>query len=229
MRLVPGDRLIGLDGRGSSWPLIVTDASGRELRLAADGEPTREPAPGTAGASLPWIELLVAWPKGARAEAMLERLAQLGVACVRPWVTSRGQSATGNANRERRLARVLAESCKQSGRLWLPELGPELVGLPDAGASPATQIVLDPRATHGLAQRASEALAANSERFLLAIGPEGGLTSEELEDLSERGFEPVRLGPHVLRIETAAEAALAVVAHLAQERRTGVTRDEQAP
>jgi len=222
LRLAAGDRLIGLDGRGGAWPLVVAGTLGRRLTLEPDGEPRREPGPGMPGAPLPWIEVLVAWPKAGRPEAMLERLTQLGAARISPWTTNRsGQEARagdGSAPRRRRLLRVLAEACKQSGRLWLPELGETVEGV--AGIEQredAASAVLDPTATCGLGSWARDTAGRGVERIVLAIGPEGGLAPDELAALAARGFEPARIGPHVLRIETAAEAAVAIVAQAATE------------
>ena len=86
-----GDALIGLDGVGGAWPLVVSRAEPRAFEVELDGQPEREPAPGEEGAPLPWIEVCVPFPRGERAEAMVDRLVQLGTAAIRPlsaWATS---------------------------------------------------------------------------------------------------------------------------------------------
>lgn len=215
LRLRAGDRLIGLDGAGAAWPLVVRRSEARTFEVELDGEPEREPAPGEDGAPLPWIEVCVPLPRGERAEAMVDRLVQLGVAAIRPFLAERaGPEARGEGSRrDERLRRTASAACKQSGRLWssaihaAEELGPLL-------ARPAAvDLVLDPRA----ADAAIDVLAARSERatrdrpLRLWIGPEGGLGPAESAALDAAGARRMRLAPHVLRIETAAEAATAVV------------------
>jgi 16S rRNA (uracil1498-N3)-methyltransferase len=155
---------------------------------------------------------------------MLERLTQLGAARVCPWTTSRSSPPppAAGSSRHGRLLRVMGEACKQSGRLWLPELGETTEGI--AGLAARTgradgglAAVLAPTATRGLGAWARTTIGGGADRVLLAIGPEGGLTPEELDELAAGGIESVRAGPHTLRIETAAEAAVAIVAEAATE------------
>jgi 16S rRNA (uracil1498-N3)-methyltransferase len=213
LRLGAGDRILGLDGRGAAWPLAVRAVSAGRIELEPAGEPLREPRPGDAGARLPWIEVRVAWPRAGRPEAMLERLAQLGAMRIVAWVGERsGPHGRHAGARVERLERVLAEACKQCGRLWLPELGAPLEGVAPLAAGVAGA-VLDPAAGDLLGDWARAELARGARRLCLAVGPEGGLSPAELAALGAQGFRAARLGPHVLRIETAAEAALAIVAH----------------
>lgn len=227
LRLGPGERVLGLDGAGTTWPLRIAAAGagrGRELALEHDGEPWREPAPGEPGAPLPWIEVAVAWPRDARAEAMCDRLVQLGLAAIVPLVARQAgggarSAAAGAAQKRTRLERVLREACKQSRRAWLPALGDAIAPAELAAAREGAPIaLLDPHADFALdvwvRSLAGTPLArATPERpLVLAVGPEGGFDADERSALLAAGATPVRVGPHVLRIETAAEAALAIVA-----------------
>ena len=214
LRLGAGDALVGLDGRGARRPLRVRAATRAELELEPTGEAEFEPAPGEPGGP-PRVELAVAWPRGGRGEAMLDRLVQLGAAAVTPLVCrwSGPQEGDPGAGRRARLERVARAACKQSRRAWLPELreARRPAGLA-GGADGPRLVVLDPAAERPLGEvLAGEEGAWNRTRpVLLAIGPEGGFDGEEQAALAERGARPARLGLHVLRIETAAEAALAV-------------------
>jgi len=215
LRLGEGDRLLGLDGRGHEWCLEVARAERRELQLRALGDAREEPAPGAEGAPLPWIEVCCPLPKASRAETMLSRLTQLGIARYVPLVSERCEPQAREASPARlaKLERTARESLKQCGRLWLPE-----IALPrslDEGLGPAKlDVLLDHDAEDSLARL----LAATSEKewtrerpLRLIAGPEGGFSPAERAALEEQGARPARLGPHVLRIETAVEAALAVV------------------
>jgi len=227
LRLRTGEELIGLDGRGTRWPLRLTaDGEGRPgVELA--GPARSEPAPGEPGAALPWIEVCVALPREKRAEGMLDRLVQLGLAALTPLVAERSQGPRAGLSpaRRARLERIAREACKQSGRAWLPEIGEELrVGELAAARAGCPLAVLTPRAPGGLAAWARELApgAGTRERpIVLVVGPEGGLAPAEEDALAAAGARAVRVGPHVLRIETAAEAGLAGLVQARESQETG--------
>lgn len=220
LRFGVGDPLIGLDGRGGRHPLRVCARRKGALELEETGPAVLVPGPGEADAPLPWIEVAVAWPRRNRVEGMLDRLVQLGAAAIRPLAAR--QRGPGEAPEEAspRLLRVAREACKQSGRAWLPALEPtltaqELARLQRPGSAMA---VLDPSA--GLSfdtwlrslRPAPVGLGTRESPIVLVIGPEGGLTDEERDAFLGSSASMTWLGPHVLRVETAAEAAMAVAA-----------------
>jgi 16S rRNA (uracil1498-N3)-methyltransferase len=221
LRLAEGDRLIGLDGRGGRWPLVVRDASAGRFEVELAGPPERDPPPGAPGAPLPWIEIAVALPREKRTEELFDRLVQLGAAALAPLAAERAQGERRelSSGRLRRLERIAREACKQCGRTWLPEIHPAHALEPWLALHARSAVaVLDPRAGGRISSWVSDlkaGLAPGSgtrERpIALLVGPEGGFTPEELARAKEAGAVPIRLGPFVLRIETAAEAALAGV------------------
>lgn len=219
LRLAAGDRLIGLDGAGGAWPLAVHRRHAKGLDLEVAGEPERESRPGEPGALLPWIELAVALPRGAAAEEMLDRLTQLGAAALTPLLAERGQRAApaSDSSRRRRWLRIAREACKQSGRLWLPALNEAQESAELCRRSVGALVVLDPLAAGGISewvdrQAPTRGRWTTALPLVVAVGPEGGFTPSEAADLAAAGAEAVRIGPHVLRIETAAEASLAILA-----------------
>lgn len=217
LRLARGDELVGLDGRGARVPLRIKGIGRDGLELEVIGPVERAPEPGQEGSVLPWFELAVSWPRRNRVEAMIGRLVQLGAAAIRPLeARQRGPEEPLRAASER-LQRIAREACKQSGRWWLPVL--EECFTPEALAearSSCPLAVLDPDAVLSLdtwlrSLRPSPlGTGTRSRPIVLVIGPEGGLTAAELEALENRGAGRVWVGPHVLRVETAAEAAMAV-------------------
>ena len=114
-----------------------------------------------------------------------------------------------------RWERLAREQLKQCHRLWLPRFsGPVEPAALLTGNPAALDLILDPRAERKLSEVAAGAPRGTRERPLrLWIGPEGGWTPAELAALSGAGAIPVGLTPSVLRIETAAEAAAAIVVH----------------
>ena len=219
LRVGVGDRIVGLDGRGHAWPLEVAVAERRHLELRALGDPVEEPPPGAPGATLPWIELHAPLPRGGRAEQMVDRLTQLGLSRLVPLVTARcaPHAREVTAARLEKLRRTAREAIKQCGRLWLPEIA-EARPLEPATRASGTRLLLDERAGQSLAELLSTTAGrgwwTQASPLVLFAGPEGGLAPAEVEGLRESGVEPVRLAPYTLRIETAAEAAVAVVANV---------------
>jgi len=219
LRVTAGDELHGLDGQGGRFPLRVREARRDLLALESTGPTEREPAPGEEGARLPWFELVVSWPRRTRAEDMLGRLVQLGAASIRPLRARWRGPEDVPASASERLRRVAREACKQSGRSWLPELGAPLSPAELVAERRSSAIaLLDPNA--GLAldswmrslRPGPASLGTRARPIVLVVGPEGGLTPEEREVLLVAGASPTWLAPWVLRIETAAEAAMAVAA-----------------
>jgi len=215
LRISAGERLLGLDGCGHAWELEVLKAERRALELRATGQTWSEPPPGAPGAPLPWIEVWAPLPKGGRAEDLLDALTQIGVARFVPLLAARSevQARSMSSGRRERLERVTRTALKQSGRLWMPEVAEEkefMESLP----GPATRFWLDREAPESLSAAltaAGEPAWTREQPLALWIGPEGGWTEEEIAALTAAGATSARLGPHVLRLETAALAALAVV------------------
>lgn len=218
VRIRPGDRIWGLDGVGRSWPLSVEAVERGLPSLRVAGDPICEPAPGEEGAPLPWIEAAVSLPRAGRAEDMLDRLVQLGVGALRPLVCARSQGGAKRLSpaRLRRLQRTTEEACKQSRRVWLPPIHPACAPAELTGTThPFALLVLDREAPTKLVDWArgltGGARATRERPLVFAVGPEGGLTPEERSALEGAGATALSIGPHVLRIETAAEAALAAL------------------
>lgn len=215
LRIAAGERLLGLDGRGHAWELEVLKAERRALELRATGQAWSEPPPGAPGAPLPWIEVWSPLPKGGRAEDLLDALTQIGVARFVPLLTARSevQARALSSGRRERLERSARAALKQCGRLWMPEV-PEEKEFMEALQGPATRFWLDREAPEPLSASlaaAGEPAWTRERPLALWIGPEGGWTEEERAALAASGATPARLGPHMLRLETAAVAALAVV------------------
>jgi 16S rRNA (uracil1498-N3)-methyltransferase len=215
LRMRPGDELLGMDGLGTAWPLRVRAAGRSGLDLEPAGEPLSQPRPGSAGQPLPWIEVAVALPRGGRSEEMISRLTQLGAAAVTPLVSERVQGPLREVSPARlgHMQRALRESCKQCRRLWVPELREPLRPSELRPLHPRGELlVLDPDSDLGLLAwtRGMPDGAGTEERpLVVVVGPEGGLTAAERAALRDEGATEVRLGPFLLRIETAAEAAVA--------------------
>jgi len=201
MRCTVGDEVVVFDGRGTSWRARVASIGRDEVTLDL-GEAETGSQPTRVG-----LTLAVALPKGERQKWLVEKLTELGVERLVPLATTRGVAEATPAAIER-LARGVIEACKQCGRDALMEIAaPRSVAeMASAAGHAATLVVAD---REGLR---FETVAAAGGSVIAMVGPEGGFTPEELATIEAAGGRRVSLGPHVLRVET---AAIALAARLA--------------
>jgi 16S rRNA (uracil1498-N3)-methyltransferase len=165
---------------------------------------------GAAGANVTDITVAAAVPKGDRADWMVEKLSELGVARFIPLATARSVVLPEGKNKRDRWTRLATESAKQSRRRGVMRID-ELTKLPDAmtQAAGTRAIVLSTAAD---AKPILDALDDAPPRVALFIGPEGGWTDDELQLFQQHAVTPVKLTETILRVETAALVAAAVVA-----------------
>ena len=149
--------------------------------------------------------------RGDKMDWILQKATELGVARIVPLITARTEVRLDTERSEKRMAHwrgVIASACEQCGRAHLPDLeAPRTLAdwAADAGAIAGLRLRLDPEATVGPRELPAFTAAC------LAIGPEGGLAPADRAVLTQAGFTGLRLGPRVLRTETAGLAALAVL------------------
>jgi 16S rRNA (uracil1498-N3)-methyltransferase len=201
LRLEPGATVEVFDGRGSSWDATL---QGSELRLGARREASR---PG----AVVWIAFALA--KGEKVDWVVQKATELGAARLIPWRAERsvmrleGERAEERARRWRRIA---AEASRQCGRSEVPEVSAP-AELAEAIRAPPEFVRL---VLHGAGTPLSAALRREAPGFLAVVGPEGGMTDSELGTCIDAGFRLASIGPRVLRAETAAMAAAALLQHL---------------
>lgn len=207
LRKQVGDHIAVFDGHGGAATAEVESLDRRTARVRIlERFPSNEPAE-------PQFVLATAVPKGDRARWLVEKATEIGVDVWVPLQTARS-IVDPRAARLDKLRQTVVAACKQCGRNRLmdvcePRAWHDLL----ADVNPGTRLlVADPAGAPVL-----EALSRRQdERLLVAVGPEGGLTSEELALAAGRGAEFVSLGPHILRIETAAVTLAALVTAAAQ-------------
>ena len=156
------------------------------------------------------ITLVQAISRGERMDYSLQKATELGVFCIQPVTSHRVEVRLDKKRQAKRLAHwqgVVISACEQSGRAVVPEVKAPL-SLSEWLAAPETvqRLVLDPVAETGMS---SWPITGNAVSVL--VGPEGGFTSKEMDDVRVMGVTAVSLGPRVLRTETAGPAAIAVL------------------
>lgn len=208
LRLGAGDALVLFDGDGSEHAAVVEGVAGDGVTVSMTGHRRVERE-----SSLE-IVLGQALSSGERMDYTVQKAVELGVGAIRPLAARRSVvrlSAERAAGRVSHWQSVAIAACEQCGRNRIPQIGPVTdleTWLAQRGESRdgALPVLLSPRAEARLRD-----LPRPAGTVLLLAGPEGGWAPEEEAAARRHGFVPVRLGPRVLRTETAAIAALAAM------------------
>lgn len=163
------------------------------------------------------ITVLLSVFKFDRFEWALEKLTELGVAGIEPIVARRTEKHLGQAapNRLERWRRIALEAAKQSRRSSVPAIGePRLLRdvLRTARGGASCLLLAEEEKQQTLLGALQMNVSGDEQKILLAVGPEGGWSPEELALFSEHDWKPVSLGGTILRAETAAIASVSVVA-----------------
>lgn len=206
LRLATGDALELFDGRGRACSASIVSSSRNRIGVAIGEE-----APPADRESPLHITLAQAIARGEKMDAIVRMATELGVARFVPLATARSGIRLDDERAARRTGHwraVAIAACEQCGRNRLPALDPPVrldEFLADATRQPGLKLVFAPDGARGIAD-----LRVDSG-VTVAIGPEGGFASEEIERLRGGGFEAIRLGPRILRTETAGAAVLAAL------------------
>lgn len=202
LRLGVGAPLTLFNGEGGEYPaeLVSVDRRKAVARIGVRRDIERE--------SPLDLRLAQCVSKGERMDYTIQKAVELGVRGIMPLISARTVvqlDARRWARRSEHWRSVIAAACEQCGRNRLPECGAATELAPWLHRGSGLRLVLDPVSGAPLAS-----LPVPSAVTLL-VGPEGGLSAEELALARRSGCTPVRLGPRVLRTETAGVAALAAM------------------
>ena len=204
LRLKAGDAVTLFNGDGHDYSSQL-EASTRKcavVRIIDRGE--AEPPTALS------LTLAIGISKGDRMEYAIQKAVELGVDCIVPLTTQHcvvRLPAERQAKKVEHWQQVIIAACEQSGRRRIPACQP--IASFENWLSECNEegLLLDPRANATLPQLS----APQSGRLTLLVGPEGGLSEQECAAALEKGFRGTRLGPRILRTETAPLAALAAI------------------
>jgi 16S rRNA (uracil1498-N3)-methyltransferase len=206
LRMAAGDPLVLFNGDGCDYEAILLAVGKREVAARVERACPRD------NESPLRLTLAQGVARGEKMDLIVQKATELGVARIVPLLTERSEVKLDPARAEKRVAHwraVVASACEQSGRACVPAveaaqpLQAWLDGLPGDGA---LRLALLPEAT-----RQPGALRFGAGGGLLVVGPEGGLGERDVAALQAAGFTGLRLGPRILRTETAGLAALAAL------------------
>ncbi|MFI2812225.1 MULTISPECIES: 16S rRNA (uracil(1498)-N(3))-methyltransferase [Microbulbifer] len=208
LRLQAGRPLVLFDGHGGEYSAELAEAGKRaRVRLLDWVEGDRQ--------SPLALTLAIGISRGDRFDWVVQKATELGVARIQPLFTERCEVKLKGERLEKKLAhwqQVAISACEQCARNRVPEVStPQKFSgyLGDAGADSDLKLVLHHRTEKHLRDLESEHGRPGSA--LLLVGPEGGLSAAEIDAALAQDFLPLRLGPRVLRTETAPVAALSVL------------------
>lgn len=203
LRLERGHPILLFNGNGLEYRAEISQVAKRAVgaRVLDDGERVDRESP---------LQLTLAQgvARGEKMDLILQKATELGVSRIVPLITGRTEVKLDAERTARRLAHwqaVIAGACEQSGRTSLPALDPPLRLATWAASLDATsglRLALDPQGD--VSPRALPAFNVAT----LVVGPEGGLSEQDLNLLDQADFIGLRLGPRVLRTETAGLAAI---------------------
>lgn len=205
LRLIAGDSLVLFNGSGREWSAMVAQVDKREVVVrVGEGRLVSRESPLA-------IVLVQGISSGERMDFTLQKAVEMGVtriqpiACARSVVKLAGERAD---KRREHWQNLVAAACEQCGRNVVPEVAAvqSLSGWLMQPSAPQLGIIFAPAATETL-----HTLTKPQTGIAILAGPEGGFTADEYQAAAQAGYIPVRLGPRILRTETAALAALSAM------------------
>lgn len=206
LRLTAGAPVTLFNGDGMDYPAVIQAVGKREVTVRVEtAQPVDNESP------LP-LTLAQGVARGEKMDLIVQKATELGVTRIVPLLTERSEVKLDAGRAEKRLAHwqaVAASACEQSGRARLPTVLPAVSlehWLRELPRDEVLRLALLPEGT----RRASE-LRFTAAGGVLVVGPEGGLGNRDTAALAEAAFEGLRLGPRILRTETAGLAALAAL------------------
>jgi 16S rRNA (uracil1498-N3)-methyltransferase len=203
LRLKPGAGLTLFNGAGGEYggAIVQLGKAGVTVRIGARREVDRE--------SSLHLVLAQAVSAGERMDYTIQKAVELGVAAIQPVMSRRSVVRLDSERSSKRVAHwqaVVVAACEQCGRNRVPPVRPVLLLARWLEAAEGQGVVLAPTATLCLGDLPRPHAALN-----LLVGPEGGFAEDEYETVQRAGLTAVKLGPRVLRTETAAVAAIAAM------------------
>ena len=205
LRLREGDGCVLFNGDGNDCAARIASAGKREVVVEIHSvDPVDNESPLR-------ITLVQGIARGEKMDLILQKATELGATAIAPVLAERTEVKLDAERTEKRMAHwrsVIVSACEQSGRARVPALDAPaaLAAVASAIAGDCMKLTLDPQGGESL-----QTLPIPPAGIAIAIGPEGGWSPRDRETLRAAGFVGLRLGPRVLRTETAGLAALAAL------------------
>lgn len=211
LRLRVGDAVELVDDRGTAYAADIAAINGGQITLSvgeAEGTPRESPIR---------ITLAQALLKDRKMDTLIRQLTELGVTRWMPFPAERSVPRPDAERLKKRVVRwekIALEALKQCRRNHPPSIEPQVsyAAVLDAAVTSNVKVIFSETAREPLAGKG--AASERIESVFLLVGPEGGFTIQEVAAARSHGFDPVSLGPRILRAETAAVTACALIQHV---------------
>ena len=213
LRLETDAPVVLFNGDGFDYHAVLLGGGRRQHEARVD---SREP--GIADSPLA-LTLAQGLCRGEKMDLILQKATELGVAAFQPLSTERSEVRLSGEREAKRMAhwrQVIVSACEQCARSRVPTLSqpmPMAQWIGDRALLDSTRLMLDPTAQSSIVE------VKITSPVVLAVGPEGGFSPNEREMLVRAGFLGARLGPRILRTETAGFAAISVLQALSGDLR----------
>ena len=210
-----GDTVVAFDGAGREWICELAAVGKREARLKVRFPQRIKPLPYA-------VTLGQALPKGKYMDAIVRKATEIGAAGIVPLVSERTEVQLESDREENKLEKWRAaavEAAKQCGNAYLPEIQPVqraaafMEGAKDYDLKLIASLQPGAKSLKSVLARFREEKGQAPRKVLWLVGPEGDFTPAEMSLSKNAGFEPITLGPLVLRCETAAVYALSILSY----------------
>jgi len=206
LRLRVGACCVLFNGDGYDYNAVITAISKQRVQVRVESRQTIN------NESSLSITLLQGMARGEKMDLILQKATELGVSAIIPVSSQRSEVRLDAERAEKRVAHwraVVAAACAQCGRARIPNVAaPQTLVQALSALSPTLRLFLDPSIE---AKKITELAIPSTHEVIVAIGPEGGWSARDREQLMAAGFHRLRLGPRILRTETAGLAAIAVL------------------
>jgi 16S rRNA (uracil1498-N3)-methyltransferase len=210
LRMRENDPLVVFNGTGQVFAAVLRRSEAEGIRIEIAG---RRAVP----LERIGVTLCQAIPKAEKMDAIVRHATELGVSRIVPFAAQRSVPrwpAEKGPQKSARWQKIAVESSRQCGRPDIPEIG-GVVSFEEmllAGSPEAIRLIFwEEESAAGIREVLRDPEFAGTREYLLAIGPEGGFDQSEIERARLAGFRSVSMGMRVLRVDTAAAAALAIL------------------
>lgn len=214
LRMAPGDKVMLCDGEGYQYLAEINQITKDDVRLEILSSERCAAEP------MQRITLYQGLPKGDKMELIVQKCVELGISEIVPVAAERSivRIKPGEFGGKRtRYQRVAYEAAKQCGRGIIPEIA-DLTTFKAADMGHHDLIIIAYEDEKGNTLKSLLRANMQTKDIAIVIGPEGGLESNEVELLTQKGGKAVTLGPRILRTETAGMAALAMILYEIEEQ-----------
>ena len=208
LRVTPGDRISVFDGSGGEWELEIEHVGKTDVSASLVSAIKPVPLPSKQ------VTLLLGLARPERIELAIQKCTELGATRFIPVTSERVQGGNTSDKRLERWRRIAVEATEQSGRVTVPELTnpmPLSEAVKQVTIEQPLLCLWEESDSRSTSLQSALRKNSGSEKLAALIGPPGGLSSDEVDEITSTGADLVTMGPRILRSETAAITVMSAI------------------